>query len=98
MTQLKHSNEVNKLTRILDRLEQGQANEVPFDQRPRNCRNRDERTVYPLIQTLFRSQKKLTDGKPTLTIINLQNLFLKNSESLQIIWVRESEKTFKMRF
>ena len=42
----------------LYRLKYGQANGVPFDQKRRICRNRDNRTVYSLTQTLFWSQKK----------------------------------------
>ena len=70
------------LTPNLYRLKQGQANGVPFDQEPRICRNRDERMVYPLTQTLFRSRKELMDGKPNLTHGYLNILFFSNSESL----------------
>ena len=69
----------------LYRLKYGQANGVPFDQKRRICRNRGNRTVYPLTQTLFWSQKKLTDAKPSITNVYVHILFLKNFESLQII-------------
>ena len=40
---------------------------------------------------LFRSEKKLTDGNPTLFNLYLHILFLKNSESLHIIWIWKSD-------
>ena len=43
-----------------------------------------------LPKLFFRSPKKFTDAKPTLTNIYLHILFLRNSESLQIISVWES--------
>ena len=35
---------------------------------------------------------------PPLMTVNLNILFLKNSESLHIIWISKFEKNFKMRF
>ena len=77
----------------LYRLEQWQANGIPFNPEPRICRNRNERTVYPLNQTRF--PKKLTDGKPNLTHVYPHILFLKNSESLQIILCLRVGKDFQ---
>ena len=51
------SNGVNYLTLNFYKSRQGQANGVPFDQKPKLCRNRDEQTLYSLTQTLLESAK-----------------------------------------
>ena len=58
--------------------------------------SKDKRTVYLLTWIFFRSQKKLMDGKSSLSHVYLHTIFFFNSESLQIIWIWESDKTFKM--
>ena len=43
----------------LNKSRQGQANRVPFDKKPKICRNRDNRTVCPLTLTLFSVSKEV---------------------------------------
>ena len=57
LDQADHSKEVNKLTPNLHGSKQGQANGVPIDHKPRICRNKDKRTVFPPTLTLFGSKK-----------------------------------------
>ena len=77
LTKRYHSNRVHKLSPSLYRSKQGQVDGVPFDMKSRICQHRVERTMYLLIQNLVRSQKKLTDGEPTLTNVYLHISFLK---------------------
>ena len=73
-------------------------NQVPKVRIPKNRLIRDHRTVYPLSRSFFGLARDERTSNLSKHIHTIKFKNSKNFESLHIIWVLKSEKTFKMSF
>ena len=92
------SDRVNELTRILNRPIYGQIYAISNAQKPTNRPKRDRRLAYSLNRTLFGLARDQRTSNLSQYIYTIKLKNSKNFESLLIIWVLKSEKTFKMSF